>query len=755
MTHPPDSPRTLADDGSPDPAAADRLDSWKEIASFLHRDVRTVQRWEKHAGLPVHRHAASRLRTAYAYRSELEAWWRSQPLPAADAPADNQAAAPLEDAVENTVSDAPGTPRRAAGRLSLVVGIAALAAVAIATAAIVLSIAASRTAGTDGPPLPVLLTRFDDQAGEPAVAAMVEEIVARELQRHPGVEPMAPARIRQTLRLMRRGAETVVTPAIGRELALRDGQVRFVVTGKIHKLHSRYFVDLKAIDPADGRVWVSGEARGSAADELLATVAGESTGFTAALPKEGRAQSLPAERLEPVTTGSLAAVRLYTAAVQAGHRRQWRASELLARRAVDSDPEFAAARAWMAWAMRQQGEPAAICAEASNRALELSQGSTDRETYFIAAIHHAITGDLTAAIAAHEALRGLHPDDRLAIDMLIGAYSRAGRIKDAVNLSVIRAEAHPDDFYGNVRAAHALLVWHADTARALPFLTRAQELASGTADEDRPAWGAWLAGVPVFQQWLAGQNGPALTTLNELHRTVDGRLGRERDAYATMIGFWYLGFGQIGESTRALRLASSPVRELNLAMQALSLGDASESAARQWLVRIGQHSAARPALFARADLFDEAERGLAGLLPSDHAEGVADVTRGLIAARRGQADIAIPLLRRGMDLLRFSGEIEYLFAAEALARVWKQAGDADRALQVLTDAVAQRSRTYGATPWAAAYWIKLHQMLTEHQRQRGETAEAQRLQTDLDALLRAADAEHPFRPLANSAARKH
>ncbi|MCU1257033.1 MAG: repeat-containing protein, partial [Candidatus Angelobacter sp.] len=34
----------------------DRLDSWKEIASYLRRDVRTVQRWEKKEGLPVYRH---------------------------------------------------------------------------------------------------------------------------------------------------------------------------------------------------------------------------------------------------------------------------------------------------------------------------------------------------------------------------------------------------------------------------------------------------------------------------------------------------------------------------------------------------------------------------------------------------------------------------------------------------------------------------------------------------------------------------
>ena len=34
--------------------AEDRLDSWKEIAAYLNRDVTTVQRWEKREGMPVH-----------------------------------------------------------------------------------------------------------------------------------------------------------------------------------------------------------------------------------------------------------------------------------------------------------------------------------------------------------------------------------------------------------------------------------------------------------------------------------------------------------------------------------------------------------------------------------------------------------------------------------------------------------------------------------------------------------------------------
>src|SRR5216683_2292045 len=59
-----------------------RLESWKEIAAYLGRDVTTVRRWEKREGLPVHRLHHSRLGSVYAYSLELNAW-RNQRAPRA------------------------------------------------------------------------------------------------------------------------------------------------------------------------------------------------------------------------------------------------------------------------------------------------------------------------------------------------------------------------------------------------------------------------------------------------------------------------------------------------------------------------------------------------------------------------------------------------------------------------------------------------------------------------------------------------
>ncbi|HKW63318.1 MAG TPA: hypothetical protein VJN89_12285 [Candidatus Acidoferrum sp.] len=59
-----------------------RLDSWKEIAAYLNRDVTTVQRWEKREGMPVHRHQHDKMGSVYAFRSELDAWALGRNIPA-------------------------------------------------------------------------------------------------------------------------------------------------------------------------------------------------------------------------------------------------------------------------------------------------------------------------------------------------------------------------------------------------------------------------------------------------------------------------------------------------------------------------------------------------------------------------------------------------------------------------------------------------------------------------------------------------
>ncbi len=147
------------------------------------------------------------------------------------------------------------------------------------------------------------------------------------------------------------------------------------------------------------------------------------------------------------------------------------------------------------------------------------------------------------------------------------------------------------------------------------------------------------------------------------------------------------------------------MRQLNLAMLALTAGH--DERARHWLSQIPQASSSRPALFARAGLHREAEHGLERLPVAERSAGVAAVTRGLIAARRGRIDRAVAALNQGLDLLRFSGEPEYFFAVEALAGLAQARRDDGAGRQLLSEADAAAAHTYGPSQWTAGYWTKL------------------------------------------------
>lgn len=63
-----------------------RFDSWKEIAAYFGRDVRTARRWERNEALPVHRHLHQTRGSVYAYQHELDEWYAGRSLPARAAP---------------------------------------------------------------------------------------------------------------------------------------------------------------------------------------------------------------------------------------------------------------------------------------------------------------------------------------------------------------------------------------------------------------------------------------------------------------------------------------------------------------------------------------------------------------------------------------------------------------------------------------------------------------------------------------------
>ena len=103
----------------------DLLSSWKEIAVYLDTTVRTVQRWESEAELPVRRLVHKRKASVYAYKSEIHAWRESRGVPA-ELPEDLDGGERVEAAQP---SSDPSSRRRFRAGLAVGAGVALVAMV--------------------------------------------------------------------------------------------------------------------------------------------------------------------------------------------------------------------------------------------------------------------------------------------------------------------------------------------------------------------------------------------------------------------------------------------------------------------------------------------------------------------------------------------------------------------------------------------------------------------------------------------------
>lgn len=64
--------------GEKESAPLQILSGWKEIANYLGKGVRTVQRYQRDLGLPIHRLAGKA--SAIAIKSELDGWISAMPV---------------------------------------------------------------------------------------------------------------------------------------------------------------------------------------------------------------------------------------------------------------------------------------------------------------------------------------------------------------------------------------------------------------------------------------------------------------------------------------------------------------------------------------------------------------------------------------------------------------------------------------------------------------------------------------------------
>jgi eukaryotic-like serine/threonine-protein kinase len=242
----------------------------------------------------------------------------------------------------------------------------------------------------------VVLGDFANQTGDPVFDETLRQGLEIELEQSPFLKLISEERIHQTLSLMGQPPDAKLTPAIARELCQREASAA-VLDGSIAQIGAQYLLTLKAIDCVNGESLASTETRASDKNHVL-----EALGTTASVIRYKLGESLSAVQkfntpLEEATTPSLEALK----ALSSG-RREWIAKGKpdaipFYRRAIELDPDFALAYAWLGVAYTTLGE-SSVASGYTRKAYDLRERTSEPEKYFISAVFYKeVTGNLEKA----------------------------------------------------------------------------------------------------------------------------------------------------------------------------------------------------------------------------------------------------------------------------------------------------------------------------------------------------------------------
>ena len=554
---------TMSGRGPGAEAPGKRLESWKEIAAYLGRDVTTVRRWEKREGLPVRRLRHIKLGSVYAYTAELDSWRNNR-----------------ASGASSGGTDAPSAARPAARTVPVV-------ALALVGFALTGGVAWFLRDGATTPPasvrsLAVLpLENFSGNEAQDYLADGMTEALITRLSAIHGLRVISRTSVMQF-----KGTRKPVS-AIAKEL-----RVDAVVEGSVLRSGSQIRINIQLIRGAtDEHLWsktydrelrdvlaLQSEVAHGIASEIETTITGK-----------GKKGLVAPRRVSPDVYESYLKGRF---ALHKNSRDGLFEAVALFERAIDEDPTFAPAYAGLATAHNRlgtvfYGEPPEANAKvmaAVEKALELDPELVEARVV----LADMLQKDWQWAEAESEFKRALesNPSDALAHVGFAHWLLCQGRTQEALAWAERGRELDPLALIGTdmgwflfhtrrndeaIRELQSVLAVEPENPRALWFLGfalieafRSDEAITtlervADISDRRPA----VLGVLVRAYAHAGHRREALQVLDELHRM-------NQAGYVPAAAFVnaYLG---LGDSERAFAWLERASRERSNILQFLKV----------------------------------------------------------------------------------------------------------------------------------------------------------------------------------------
>ncbi|MGH9735602.1 MAG: protein kinase domain-containing protein, partial [Candidatus Acidiferrales bacterium] len=288
----------------------------------------------------------------------------------------------------------------------------------------------------------LVLADFTNTTGDPVFDDTLKQAISVQLSQSPFLNILSYARTRSTLRLMAKPLDARLTPDVASDLCQRAGGKAYI-SGSIAKLGSQYVIGLDATNCKTGDSLVQEQVTAENKEHILKALDQAATKLRGKLGESLSTVEKFDAPLDQATTPSLAALKALSVGVKTLQEKGSAAAIPFFNRAIELDPNFAAAYEALGISYSNLREPGLATANLQ-KAYDLRDRVSEREKFRISASYYLLaTGDLEKAIQVYELWTQTYPRTGEPFGNLGVDYTYLGQYAKAITASLEDLRVNP------------------------------------------------------------------------------------------------------------------------------------------------------------------------------------------------------------------------------------------------------------------------------------------------------------------------
>ena len=313
----------------------------------------------------------------------------------------------------------------------------------------------------------IVLADFENTTGDPIFDGTLKVALAVALEQSPFLKVFPDDRARDTLSLMQRPPDTRITRTIARDIARRE-RLKALIAGSVASLGRNYVLTLEALNAETGDVMAREQVEAAGKEDVLTSLGKATSSIRQKLGESLASVQAFDVPLARATTASLDALHAYSLALSGGSEVPRLDAIPHLQRAIELDPDFAMAYAFLSSVYANTGQSSLAPAQAQ-KAFERRDRVSERERFFISWRYYRDAAQAwDRALDLARSWTATYPREAGAFNSLGVASIRLGLFSESVAAfrEAIRLDPQFTPSYGNLSAA-LLALDRYDDARAV------------------------------------------------------------------------------------------------------------------------------------------------------------------------------------------------------------------------------------------------------------------------------------------------